>query len=515
VAIATRLCYASAVKFVALIAFAGLVACSAKDADEPTSNVSPNGRPWAKGEELPSEPQDLGDAAVGENTLLAGSYMSCGIPWKLWSDPNIGPTVKAGFGTNDEPLPGREGKNADLPYSLTAFTAADGAEVVNANCLLCHGGHIDGKLVIGLGNATRDFTSGLGGGPVGGVPSAVLDLLGLSAEEKSNFEKMLRTANVVGPETVMRTIGNNPAEALTAVLVAHHDRDTLAWSDEPLQDVVIKDESGAPIADAVLTSDPPPWWRAHKKNALFYNGMARGDHRGTMALASSVCVDSLEEAARVDDLFKDIQAYIASLRAPIYSRNVDEELAAKGAKLFARDCQGCHGSYAADPLDDANDDYPNLILPLDVIGTDPAVANAGVVHAPELVEWYNGSFYGSVTPIVPDDPFPGYVAPPLDGVWATAPYLHNGSVPTVELVLNSKARPMYWKRVDFDSANLDEESLGFPWVTVDSPQAAQPEAERALVYDTTYFSQSNAGHTFGDHLTAAERRSVIEYLKTL
>jgi cytochrome c peroxidase len=38
--------------------------------------------------------------------------------------------------------------------------------------------------------------------------------------------------------------------------------------------------------------------------------------------------------------------------------------------------------------------------------------------------------------------------PPLDGIFATAPYLHSGSVPTVELVLNSKARPKYWKRVD-------------------------------------------------------------------
>jgi mono/diheme cytochrome c family protein len=234
-----------------------------------------------------------------------------------------------------------------------------------------------------------------------------------------------------------------------------------------------------------------------------------------MALASSVCVDSVEEAQRVDTLFKDIQAYISSLRAPIYPRSIDAELAAQGAKLFERDCKGCHGSYAEDPLDDANDLYPNLILPLDVIGTDPAVANAGVVHAPELVEWYNGSFYGSVTPIVPDDPFPGYVAPPLDGVWATAPYFHNGSVPSVELVLNSKARPAYWKRVDFDSTHLDEEALGFPWSPVDTPQSALPEAERPFVYDTTHFSQGNAGHTFGDHLTDAERRSVIEYLKTL
>jgi hypothetical protein len=116
---------------------------------------------------------------------------------------------------------------------------------------------------------------------------------------------------------------------------------------------------------------------------------------------------------------------------------------------------------------------------------------------------------------VPDDPFPGYVPPPLDGIWATAPYLHNGSVPNVELVLNSKARPKYWKRMDLDDANFDENSLGWPFEEVSYSQAEAPAEERNRIYDTTYFSQTNGGHVFGDHLSHAERRAVIEYLKTL
>jgi hypothetical protein len=39
----------------------------------------------------------------------------------------------------------------------------------------------------------------------------------------------------------------------------------------------------------------------------------------------------------------------------------------------------------------------------------------------------------------------GYVAPPLDGVWATAPYLHNGSVPTLAALLDTRNRPTYWR----------------------------------------------------------------------
>jgi hypothetical protein len=116
--------------------------------------------------------------------------------------------------------------------------------------------------------------------------------------------------------------------------------------------------------------------------------------------------------------------------------------------------------------------------------------------------------------MVPNDPFPGYMPPPLDGIWATAPFLHNGSVPTVALVLNSRARPTYWRRVDLDSTTFDEEALGWPWLATDEPSTV-PEDERRLVYDTTVWSQSNAGHPFGDHLTDDERRAVIEYLKTL
>jgi hypothetical protein len=320
---------------------------------------------------------------------------------------------------------------------------------------------------------------------------------------------------VFGPETVMRTVGQNPAEAFTGLLLSHHDPVTLAWSDEPLKPVIYHDGKGGVVPEPRLTSDPPPWWRAKKKNALFFNGMARGDHRGTMALATGTCVDDVTEAERVDGLFKDMQAYVGTLTAPVYKRPIDAALAAQGKTIYTTTCAGCHGTYGSDPTDDAKDTYPNLLFTLDLIGTDPAVANMGVVHAPEFVDWYNGSFYGKITRAVPNDPFPGYMAPPLDGIWATAPYLHNGSVPTIDLVLNSKARPAVWKRVDFDDTHYDENALGWPWQRPPYTQAAAPANEQKFIYDTSYWSQSNAGHTFGDSLSDAERRSVLEYLKTL
>ncbi len=486
----------------------GLACSSEEDDHEPG--------PWTQGAFLPAEPQDRGDPLVGRSTLLNGNYMSCGIPYKMWSMPGVGDVVRGAFtGAHNEILPGREGKNRDMPYSMNAFTAADGTEVVNANCLMCHGGKFDGQVIIGLGNAVGDFTGGIGAGPAGALTPESMTALGLDAGEQAHMQKIIRLSRATGMELNMRTVGNNYAEALTVVLVAHHDPKTLAWNEEPGVELVIKDEQGKPIDEPILTSDPPPWWRAKKKHALFYNGMARGDHRGTMALATGVCVDDVTEATRVDGLFRDMQAFIDTVVAPPYTRSIDRDLAAEGKPVFQRSCAGCHGTYAEDPQHDGADHYPNLLFPLDLIGTDPVVANGGVVHAPELVDWFNSSFYGQITPVKPSDPFPGYMAPPLDGIWATAPFLHNGSVPTVELVLNSKARPKYWKRVDLDDTHFDEEALGWPYVAVPYPQAQAPEAERKFIYDTTYWSQSNAGHTFGDALSDAERRAVIEYLKTL
>ena len=483
---------------------------SSSDPEPPASPA-----PWDHGAALPEAPAGTGDPEIGRWELLNGSFMSCGIPYKLWENPLTSQIVQQNFGAGDPPIEGRSGKNVDMPYSVNVFTATDGAEVMNLNCLYCHGASFDGELVLGLGNPTRDFTGGIGGGISPDTVEPLIPLLGFTEAEQNNTQKMLQTMRAMQGRTETLTVGNNPADSLAAVLIEHRNPDTLAWSEEPLLSVVFYGDDGQPLADARFTSDPPPWWRAHKKNALFYNGMTRGDHRGTMAAAAAICVDNVPEAERVDRLFVDIQAFVESVRAPSYPRAIDQELATEGRGLFQVSCAGCHGTYAEDSQADELDTYPNLLIPLDIVRTDPVIAEVGTKHAADVFEIYNSTFYGSVTRLEPGDPFPGYTPPPLDGVWATAPFLHNASVPTIELVLNSEARPKYWKRVDYDSTNFDENALGWPYVEVPYAQADAPPEEQKFIYDTTRWSQSNQGHTFGDHFTPEERHAVIEYLKTL
>ena len=447
--------------------------------------------PWDQGVYIPPEPQAPGDPVKGYEALVTKGYITCGIPWLLFglARPALGSYA------DGEALPGRSGKNAEVPFNWTVHTV-DGAEIVSQNCLQCHAGKFNGQLTVGLGTADADFTADM---------SALLNSVTIPDIPIPGLEQMTRFANrvkVLGPQTVMRTVGTNPAEMVAVTLVAHRDRHTLAWSEAEL----------SPVPDFPMPSDPPPWWRAHKKNALFYNGMARGDHRGTMMLATALCTDSVAEAQAIDTYFADIQAFIRSVRAPKYPFMIDAALAKTGEAVFSANCAGCHGTYAEK---DEDETYPNLLFPLDLIGTDPVVAEGGTKYAPELVDWYNESFYGSITRMEPNDPFPGYMAPPLDGVWATAPFLHNGSVPNIELVLDSSKRPTYWKRVDLDSAHFDQWSLGWPFVELPYGHDGADPAERKFIYDTTHIAHANTGHTFGDHLSGPERHAVIEYLKTL
>jgi mono/diheme cytochrome c family protein len=223
----------------------------------------------------------------------------------------------------------------------------------------------------------------------------------------------------------------------------------------------------------------------------------------------------VEQAEVIDAHFNDVNAYIRSLKAPVYPFPIDRALAHSGKPIFEETCAGCHGSYAEESLDDASDTYPNLLIPQDEIGTDPVVGLGGTSkeYGADLVEWYNNSWYGEVGHYVP---FSGYVAPPLDGVWATAPYLHNGSVPDIATLLDSTQRPTYWRRNNHDTTDYDEATLGFPWTELESGQNLPPFGVEARdIYDTTQYSHGNSGHTYGDALTYEERRALIEYIKTL
>lgn len=459
-------------------------------ADGESGQVPDDEGPWSAGWPIPAGEQVPGDPDSGYWALLNEGYVTCGIPFGLF---NLAVPSLGSFADGD-PLPGRQGRNAEVPYNWTVHVKDNGAEIVSLNCLECHAGEFNGELVLGLGKADADYTE-TPGGMLAQLPVPTLEIPGIE-----ELTKMVERYQAIGDDIKMLTVGTNPADKLAALLAAHRDPDTLAWSNE----------RSFAVPEFAVPVDTPPWWRVGKRNGLFWNGMARGDHRGTMMFASSLCTDSVDEAASILTYFNNINAYVRSLEAPKYPFAIDAELAEQGHSLYARDCAGCHGTYAEDPADEV---YPNLLLPLDVIGTDPLIADQAGKQP--FIDWYNSSWYGDVTALVAAEPFAGYVAPPLDGIWATAPFFHNGSVPNLALVLDSTKRPTWWRRVDYDSTNFDQDTLGWPHTELPFGWDDAPVEMQKHVYDTSKLGHWNTGHDFGDHYDADERAAVIEYLKTL
>jgi hypothetical protein len=127
-----------------------------------------------------------------------------------------------------------------------------------------------------------------------------------------------------------------------------------------------------------------------------------------------------------------------------------------------------------------------------------------------------------------DGPGPRYRARPLNGVWATAPYLHNGSVPSLYWMLRPAAeRPT---KFCMGARDFDPEQAGFRVVAGETPKCKTGETLFSTTASdgTPIHGNSVLGHSLeatqpppykqgviGRKLTDEEQKDLIEYLKTL
>jgi len=422
-------------------------------------------------------PQRVGDPKIGYEYLTTGDYLKSGIPYNYF---------KLVFGNNNTNYLKRDNLNASINYDYTAVKAPNGEIVVGPNCLQCHAQIFDNKLIIGLGNSTIDFTGGEKMNPRTAVVAESF-LRKMDPKKYEAAEPFLKVIKAISAQLRTQVRGVNTADRLAALLVAHRDPKTFRWSDTPMMK----------IPDEVIPSDVPAWWLLKKKNGMFYNGFGRGDFGRFLMASNLLTVNDTSESREVDSHFNNVLAYLKTIEAPKYPNPINKPLAKEGGIIFIKNCSKCHGNC---------EEYPNLIIPESVVKTDSLLYKSNYQN-PQFVEWFNNSWFAQGDHPARLEPFNGYIAPPLDGVWITAPYFHNGSVPTLEAVLNSKQRPKYWSR-DFDNLEYDYQNVGWKFTSHDAPKGT-------TVYNTDLPGYGNYGHYFGDHLTDKERKAVIEYLKTL
>ncbi len=430
------------------------------------------------------EPQRQGDPLAGRQALLEAAYVSCGLPERVFRQLLEGQQIME--------IDARTDAAQGLPYSVNVIKNDRGQTIVSNNCLTCHATPLFGELVVGLGNEFLDFT---------GDASAQAERAGLlvdGPDEIASWELYADRIAAIAPYIRPHTVGVNPANNLTAALIAHRSADDNAWSDPPL--LPLPPEDPPPVS-------VPPWWRMQKKTAMFNMGEGRGDHARLMMSASMLCTDSIEELEEIDAYAPDIRAFITSIEAPAWPFEIDTALVEQGQQLFEQTCSRCHGTYGESAT------YPSRLVPLEQIGTDPTLVEFAYGQGAAYVDWFNRSYYGLLATAAPGY---GYVAPPLDGIWATAPFLHNGSVPSLRTLLDSGTRPAVWQHDVSDASDpdsYDELNMGWSFTVPEGGKSTATTPER--VYDTSLPGYANTGHLFGDHLSDSERLAVLEYLKTL
>ena len=298
-----------------------------------------------------------------------------------------------------------------------------------------------------------------------------------------------------------------------------------------------------------------------------------------------------EFGVQVDELF-EIEKQLAGatpseehgftgLRSPRWPEQllglIDTKRAARGAELYEELCRGCHlapvGSVEfwrsknwLPPNEYGKSVLHVNLIPIAMVGTDPAQAAdmiaRKVTTPPELgletdsfgfalgrlVEKTVTRWYDTQTPPVPEDrqaemngfskngiqaPMK-YKARPLNGIWATAPFLHNGSVPNIYALLSpveQRPKVFYVGRREFDPV-----CLGYQLVAIPPPESqldlrclgnkTKPESGEffgAFKFETQARGNHNTGHEFkgdgkgdgivGRALSPEERLALIEFLK--
>jgi mono/diheme cytochrome c family protein len=264
---------------------------------------------------------------------------------------------------------------------------------------------------------------------------------------------------------------------------------------------------------------------------------------GSLEVKGHDGLDGFPSSVDFDQLGK-IQDWFYKLRAPVWPEVVlgklDRARVARGAQLYAAQCSACH---ALSDRNDATRQLKAMLTPVSQVGTDPrmvrnfldarvhtgpwagkktailagpvlgvqaqsidVVAHAAIgatlrhplaaVHQ-AAVSWH--TVYKAGIAQHPDY----YKARPLSGIWASAPYLHNGSVPTLAQLLTPPAQRVrkFW----VGSREFDPAAVGNDYA----------EGPQRTLLDTTLPGNANTGHAFGTTLGDEEKLDLLEYLKTL
>ena len=413
---------------------------------------------------LALERVDLDQADAGRFFLLEAGAGGDFVPriafdnlWRVWGTgqpADFAAAARARYGFS-EALTFNDG----LPMGLH-----QSGNQVRADCLVCHGGVVAGQSVIGAPNNQIDLEL------LVDDLKALAALVGFPAPNPPTLRTGARgISDIVGMTIQLGLRGGAPP---------------------------------FPVNTEIGYQDPPAWWALATKTRVYTDGSApQSGHRTFMATQLAFGTTQAELEA-LEPSYIALRQYLLTLAPPAWPFTAPDVAAVeRGRALFRAQCTTCH-------RDDRCERMNSVEIGRLSVGTDP---ERSLKYTDNEVSLINGTWFGAPSPHRATG---AYLVPSLRGVWASAPYFHNGSVPTLAGVLDSTSRPRFFRILGTSRADYDQVKVG---LQVELFTAAPPNptrANRAAVYDTTRTGLGNRGHTYGDALTAAQRADVIVFLKT-
>ena len=398
--------------------------------------------------------------------------------WRVWPEPLRSQAEAASPAERREMAFERYGlthRPHDASGKPLQYVVDDETGTWTMNCFACHGGQVNGQSYPGAPN--NKFA----------LETLTQEIRLTKLRTKKPLTRM-DVGSMVMP--LGRTRGTTNAVMFGVALMNYRDLELNIYPNR-LPPLMIHHDM-----------DAPAWWHFQRKEMLYIDGFAQKGHRGLMQF-NLVRENGPEQFRQWEEEFRDIFAYITSVQSPEYPFAINRELADRGLGVFSNNCAECHGTYTSERS------YPERTVDIDEIGTDRVRLRA---LTPSHRSSYGKSWFTEFGKLDNVDSPRGYVAPPLDGIWASAPYFHNGSVPTLYHVLHPDKRPLVWQRT---KDGFDQRHIGVSHKPLAELPQGLSSIERREIFNTRAFGKSAAGHIFVDRLNPAEKEAVLEYLKTL
>ena len=403
-----------------------------------------------------------------------------------------------------------DGEPDDLPIGVSRRHRL-GFDQVGFNCAACHTGTVrdspesEPRIVLGMPSHQLD------------LHRLVTFILDCSLDERLTADAVIASARAHGDRVgiIDRLLMPSVVDQVRLVTLQQLGRVARSFSDEvPAWGPGRVDTFNTykslqfgwrleelPLSELIGAADFPSIWNQEPRSGmhLHWDGdnVSVDERNLSAALGAGVTPVTIDHPR-----LQRVRDWIWTLPPPEYPYPIDEALASQGEAIYRIECYTCHGDHRFRDGVVPEGLALGTVSPIDEIGTDPY-----------RLDSYTPMFAATQSMLFPGSPYrfksfrktDGYANHPLDGIWARAPYLHNGAVPTLRALLDEPVDrpPVFYRGYDV----FDRDNVGF----VSDIDAA--DGLTFFRFDTSVPGNSNAGHTYGTGLSAEQKRALVEYLK--